>query len=350
MVRIPSTSSHEEEVGACISSALDGFGIEHALPGGNILALNRHFDRRLKTLALDAHIDTVPANHGYTRDPFDPGNADDIVYGLGSNDDGGSVVSMIAAFRHFYDMQLPINLMLILSREEECSGQNGTRWMFAPDGLFATDGRFPLPDWMIVGEPTGMNAATSERGLLVIDGEAHGVSAHAARGGGVNALYMAMEDIEAMRRYDFTRHSPVMGDIRLNVTQIEAGTAHNVIPDLCKFTVDIRTTEQYTNKEILDALQLVCKSTLKARNLANRSSATHQGSPLVKAAETLGIETFSSATTSDWMRVSCDAIKMGPGDTLRSHKADEYITAAEIADGIDKYIQYIETFYGNTLE
>ena len=195
-----------------------------------------------------------------------------------------------------------------------------------------------------------MKAATSERGLLVLDGEAHGVSGHAARAEGVNALYIALDDIAALRAHRFTRHSPRMGDVRLNVTQIEAGSAHNVIPDLCRFVVDIRPTEQYTNTEILQELQALCRSSLKARNLANRSSATPEGSPLLAAARALGLEEFSSPTTSDWMRIGCEAIKMGPGDSARSHKADEYILTSEIQQAIETYTEYINNFHGNTLE
>ena len=340
MVRIPSLSGQEAAVAACVREALASYGIACEEIGGNVLALNRRFDPAKPTLALDAHLDTVPVNNGYTRDPYDSGNDPDTVYGLGSNDDGGSVVSMIAAFRHFYDREMPVNLMLILSREEEVSGPDGTRWLFAPDGFFATDSRWPMPQWVIVGEPTQMRLASSERGLLVLDGEAQGVSGHAARGEGVNALYIALDDIAALRTHTFSRHSPLMGDVRLSVTQIEAGQAHNVIPDRCRFVVDIRPTEQYTNEEIVAELQAFCKSTLKARNLLNRSSATRDGSPLLRTAQALGIETFSSPTTSDWMRIHLDAVKMGPGDSSRSHKADEYIRTQEIREGIDKYSIY----------
>lgn len=350
MVRIPSLSFEEVQVCSHISERLTGWGIDHKVRKNNIIAVNSHFSPEKKTLAMDAHMDTVPVNNGYTRDPFDPGDDETIIHGLGSNDDGGSVVSMIATFRHFYNADLPFNLMLILSCEEERSGDDGTRWLFSEDGYFAKDGEFPMPDWVIVGEPTGMRAATSERGLLVIDGEAHGVSGHAARGEGVNALYIALDDIEKLRSHTFTKHSPVMGDVKLNVTMINSGTAHNVIPDLCTFVVDIRPTEQYSNQEILDELQAVCRSSLKARNLKNRSSATRPDSPLYKTVEELGLEMFSSPTTSDWMRIGRDAVKMGPGDSSRSHKADEYILTSEIAGAVTTYIRFIEKFYGNTLE
>ena len=350
LVRIPSLSGQEAEAAACVRAFLSDCGIPAEEVRGNVLALNRRFDPAKPTLALDAHLDTVPANNGYTRDPLDSGSDPDIIYGLGSKDDGGSVVSMTAAFRHFFEAEMPVNLMLILSRQEEVSGPDGARWLFAPDGFFASGGRCPMPRWVIVGEPTGMRAATSERGLLVLDGEAQGVSGHAARGEGVNALYIALDDIAALRAHRFTRVSPTMGEVRLSVTQIEAGQAHNVIPDRCHFVVDIRPTEMYTNEEIVTELQALCSSTLTARNLLNRSSATRPDSPLLRAARTLGVETFSSPTTSDWMRIGVDAVKMGPGDSSRSHKADEYILAQEIREGIDRYIAFIQTFYGNTLE
>jgi acetylornithine deacetylase len=199
-------------------------------------------------------------------------------------------------------------------------------------------------DYAIVGEPTEMKAATAERGLLVIDATAHGASGHAARNEGKNALYIALEDIERLRKHEFSKVSPKMGKVNLNVTQINAGSAHNVIPDRCDFVIDIRPTEQYTNEEILKELQKICDSELKARNLANRSSATHEGSPLQRTAEALGIETFSSATTSDWMRITCDAVKMGPGNSNRSHRKDEYVTVQEIEGGIEGYIQFIRSF------
>ena len=348
MVRIPALSGKEEAVAACVGAALDAWGIPYENVCGNILALNRRFDPGKPTLALDAHLDTVPVNNGYTRDPFDSGNDPDIIYGLGSNDDGGSVVSMIAAFRHFFEREMPVNLLLSLVREEEVAGPHGARWLYSAEGPLGRD--WPMPQWVIVGEPTGMHAATSERGLLVLDGEAQGVSGHAARGEGVNALYIALDDIAALRAHRFGRISPRMGEVHLNVTQISAGTAHNVIPDRCRFVVDIRPTEQYTNEEILEELQALCRSTLTARNLANRSSATAAGSPLQRTAEALGIECYSSPTTSDWMRIPVDAVKMGPGESSRSHKADEFILAREIAQGIDGYIAFIEKFYGNTLE
>ncbi len=349
MVRIPSPSFGEDKVCSLLSSALDSFGLPHRRSGNNLIVPCRDFSPKKRTLALLAHIDTVPASGGYTRDPYDPGVDDSIIYGLGANDDGGSVVSMIAAFRHFFEARLPFNLLLVLGSEEERSGDGGAAAVFAAGGPLVTGG-LNLPEWAIVGEPTGMKAATSERGLLVIDGLARGKSGHAARAEGVNALYIALDDIAAMRGHRFGRISPTMGEVMLNVTQIQAGSAHNVIPDECSFVADIRPTEQYTNSEILGELRRICRSELRPRNLRNRSSATRPGSPLLKAAEAAGMPVFSSPTTSDWMRLECDALKLGPGDSARSHRADEYILTEEIRAGIDGYIAFINAFYGNFVE
>lgn len=338
MIAIPSPSFKEDEVCSHISSWMTAKGIEHKRIGNNLLA-EHIVDPGQPTLMLCAHIDTVSPCEGYSFDPYKPENCPEgVVQGLGSNDDGASVVSMIAAYRYIMepctDRKIP-NIILALSCEEERSGAGGMTglWPQLKDKV----------DYAIVGEPTGMKAAVSERGLLVIDATAHGVSGHAARNEGKNALYIALEDIDTLRKYEFSKISPKMGKVNLNVTQINAGSAHNVIPDRCDFVIDIRPTEQYSNQEILDELQKVCKSELKPRNLANKSSATFEESRLQAAVEKLGIETFSSATTSDWMRISCDAIKMGPGESARSHRKDEFVYEDEIRNAIETYIQFINT-------
>jgi acetylornithine deacetylase len=334
MIAIPSPSFEEDAVCSHISSWMTSRNIEHQRIGNNIIAEHIN-DPSRPTLMLCAHIDTVSPSPEYSFDPYNPENCpEDMVQGLGSNDDGASVVSMIAVYRYFCSLSAAQpNLILTLTCEEERSGKDGMT------GLWPELAQ--KVDFAIVGEPTGMKAATSERGLLVIDATAHGVSGHAARNEGCNALYKALEDIEKLRRYCFEKISPRMGKVNLNVTQINAGSAHNVIPDRCDFVIDIRPTEQYSNEEILTELQRICSSELKARNLANRSSATFEDSPLQKAAEALGIETFSSPTTSDWMRIGCDAVKMGPGDSARSHRKDEFVFVEEIRNGIETYIQYI---------
>ena len=368
MIAIPSPSFEEDAVCSHICSWLSSKEIDYRRIGNNIIA--EHItDADKPTLMLCAHIDTVSPSPEYSFDPYKPENCpEDMVQGLGSNDDGASVVSMIAAYRYFCShcaggkdnqnnpsqaslgpspcgqggstvfntilTNAAADIILVLSCEEERSGLNGMTGLWHEIKAEV--------DYAIVGEPTCMQAATAERGLLVIDATAHGVSGHAARNEGVNAIEIAIKDIENIRKHEFTRISPRMGKVNLNVTQINAGTAHNVIPDVCTFVIDIRPTEQYTNEEILNELQSICKSELKARNLSNRSSATHENSPLQSTAEKLGIGTFSSPTTSDWMRIDCDAIKMGPGNSSRSHKKDEFVYIDEIENGIKTYIDFIK--------
>ena len=394
MIAIPSESFGEEKVCTYISEWLTARHIVHKRIGNNLIARLSEQDgvaaedfEGKPTLMLCAHIDTVSASEDYSFNPYTPDytkaaevisakiakgelpeapaavvNESEIVAGLGSNDDGASVVSMIAAFRYHIPSQassgsspcgqggfiskfIKTDLILVLSCEEERSGVNGMTGLWGSalcSANQASDADSAIKiDYAIVGEPTGMKAATAERGLLVIDATAHGVSGHAARNEGVNAIDIAIKDIEALKAHQFTRLSPRMGKVNLNVTQINAGTAHNVIPDTCTFVIDIRPTEQYTNEEILTELQNICKSDLRPRNLKNQSSATHENSPLQTAAETLGIETFSSPTTSDWMRIDCDAIKMGPGNSARSHRKDEFVFKSEIENGIRTYIEFI---------
>ena len=378
MIAIPSESFGEEKVCTYISEWMTARQIVHRRVGNNLIArlseqpgvAAETFEGK-PTLMLCAHIDTVSASNEYSFDPYTPDytkaaevisakiakgelpeapvatvNESGIVAGLGSNDDGASVVSMIAAFRHFMsnNIETSPDLVLVLSCEEERSGVNGMTGLWGSALCKAnqnSDDTTIKVDYAIVGEPTGMKAAIAERGLLVIDATAHGVSGHAARNEGVNAIEIALHDIQSLISHEFSRISPRMGKVNLNVTQINAGTAHNVIPDTCTFVIDIRPTEQYTNEEILNELQNICKSELKPRNLKNQSSATHENSPLQAAAESLGIETFSSPTTSDWMRINCDAIKMGPGNSNRSHRKDEFVFISEIEGGIRTYIEFI---------
>ena len=347
MIAIPSPSFSEAEVCTYICEWMSNKGLIYRRIGNNIMArlseqpgADTEAFKGKPTLMLCAHIDTVSPSNEYSFDPYNPDYAkaaevigsDQIVAGLGSNDDGASVVSMIAAFRSFTG-SATADILLVLSCEEERSGLNGMTGLW-PE--IKSD-----VDFAIVGEPTQMKAATAERGLLVIDATAHGVSGHAARNEGVNAIEIAIKDIENIRRHEFSKISPRMGKVNLNVTQINAGTAHNVIPDICTFVIDIRPTEQYSNEEILKELQNICQSELKARNLSNRSSAAHEDSILQKTADKLGIETFSSPTTSDWMRIDCDEIKMGPGNSSRSHKKDEFVYIKEIEEGIRTYIEFI---------
>ena len=283
---------------------------------------------------LNSHIDTVRPASGYRFNPLSPPQSNTHIYGLGSNDAGASVVSMLMTFLHFYEKTIPFNLLLALTAEEENSGPNGMRllWPQIQDEV----------EMAIIGEPTGMKAAIAERGLLVIDAEAKGVSGHAAREEGVNALYIALEDIMTLRSTEFDKISPAMGRVKLTVTQIEAGTQHNVVPDHCRFVVDIRPTEQYQNTEIMEILQAKVKSRLKARSLTNRSSATPANHPLLQSVHMLNLESYTSPTSSDWMRISCPALKMGPGESSRSHQSDEFVLIKELNQGINGYIAYLE--------
>lgn len=309
----------------------------------NLIVYRNNFSKEKQTLMLNSHIDTVAPAPTYSFDPYKPFEQDGCIYGLGSNDDGASVVSQIETFfylngeRDGYAVEpeeLNVNLMLVLTAEEERSGSNGM-------ARFVEEFE-PKPDCAIIGEPTGMQAAIAERGLLVLDGTAEGVSGHAARNEGVNALYIALDDINTLRNFKFEKHSPLMGDVKLTVTQLNCGTTHNVVPAEAKFVVDIRPTEQYNNSEILELLQKQVKSRLTARNLKNRSSATPKGNILMETVEKLGIATQISATTSDWMKIPWPAIKMGPGESARSHKADEFIRIQEIEDAIKGYINFIK--------
>ena len=335
IIPIRAYSFEEDARAAFIVDWLARQGVDSARIGNNIWA-KQVFNQDAPTLMLCAHIDTVHAADSYTFDPINPPLDDERIMGLGSNDDGGCVVSMIATYLYFKEKgSCPVNLLLLLSCEEERSGDGGTRSL----GEFIKANA----DMAIIGEPTRMRATIAESGLLVLDGTATGRSAHAARASeGENALYKAIEDIEILKAFRFDRISTTLGEVKLVVTQINAGNAHNVIPDSCTFVVDIRPNECYDNHEIVDMLQKEVSSKLSARNFANRSNATPKDSPLYKTAGKLGMEMITSPTCSDWISMPIPAIKIGPGDSTRSHKADEFIFKSEIAEGIDKYITFIE--------
>ena len=359
MISIPSVSFKEEKVADFLYTRLSEragrLNDRHKVIGkkgeivverfaNNIVLYRNDFASDKETLMLNSHIDTVEPAATYTFDPFSPFEKDGCIYGLGSNDDGGSVVSQINAFFYLNGERigaeavepelLNVNLMLVLSAEEERSGQNGM-------SKFVEEFHIQ-PTCAIIGEPTGMEAAVAERGLLVLDGCATGVSGHAARNEGVNALYIALDDIQRLRNFEFAKKSPLMGDVKLTVTQLNCGTVHNVVPDKATFVVDIRPTEQYNNQEILDILQKEVKSSLVARNLKNRSSATPGEHILMRTVEKLQIPVQISATTSDWMKFPRPAVKIGPGLSARSHKADEFIRIDELAGGIEGYINFIK--------
>lgn len=332
LVSIPAYSTHEILRSDFISKYLYNKGVVHSRIKNNIVAYSKYFDPSKPTLMLNSHIDTVRESDSYTFDPFNPPYSESVIFGLGSNDAGASLVSAIHAFLFYYEKRLPFNLLLALSCEEEISG---------PNGMDLIVEEIKNIDCAIIGEPTGMKVATAERGLLVLDGTAIGKSGHAARNEGINALYIALEDIAKLRNFKFEKISERMGEVKLTVTQIEAGRQHNVVPEICKFVVDIRPTEQYSNKEVLDILQAQVKSKLTPRSLTNRSSATPLGHPLLNCADSLAIGQYTSPTTSDWMRIDIPAIKMGPGESSRSHQADEYVLVDELLGGVAGYIRFI---------
>lgn len=334
LVSIQSFSGEEGPRSNFLTGYFSERGISIERIGNNLIVRQLHHNISKPTLMLNSHLDTVRPNTGYTFDPFTPPRSNTHVYGLGSNDAGASVVTLLQTFLYFYEKELPFNLLLALSAEEENSGTDGMRllWQHLSEEV----------SMAIIGEPTGMKAAIAERGLLVIDGEAKGVSGHAARNEGVNALYIAIDDINILRSTKFSKISPTMGEVKLTVTQINAGTQHNVVPDRCSFVVDIRPTEMYTNSEIMEILRPIVKSELKARSLTNRSSATPTGHPLLLCVQQLGIESYTSPTTSDWMRITCPALKMGPGESERSHRPDEFVRIKELQQGIEGYIHFIE--------
>jgi len=335
MVSIPSISGEESAVSDYIYKYLESNGLCPERIANNIVVYSKRYNPSRRTLMLNSHMDTVKPVSAYSFDPYAPGNDDERIFGVGSNDAGASVVSLIHTFLYFEEQEsdlLPFNLMLLISAEEETSGKNG---------IILALKNIRRPDCAIVGEPTCMKTAVGERGLLVVDAVAHGVCGHAARNEGVNAIMVAFDDIAWLRNYSFPEVSERMGAVKCSVTQIEAGTQHNVVPDACKFVIDIRPTDCYTNPEIMEILKANMKSEMKARSLTNRSSITPTGHPLVDAALSCGIETYISPTTSDWMRMDFPAVKMGPGDSSRSHRADEFVYIDEVRGGVEGYVNFV---------
>jgi len=333
LISTPSISGNEAGCADIMCNYLLNRGVNVIRTGNNVIALSKRYNDEKKTLMLNSHLDTVRACKGYTFDPFVPVEDNDKIAGLGSNDAGASVVSLTEAFLYFEEHDIiDFNLVLVLSAEEENSGERGIALALAVA---------PEIDCAIIGEPTDMKVAEAERGLLVVDATANGKSGHAAREEGMNAINVAVADIILLNNFNFDRVSPTMGRVKCTVTQINAGTQHNVIPDSCRFVIDIRTTDLYSNGEIMEILAGNMKSDLKARSLQNKSSSVPAGHPLLICAGKLGIDKYVSPTTSDWMRIPFPAVKFGPGNSARSHMADEYILKKELSNGIDTYIEFI---------
>ncbi|HEY1062972.1 MAG TPA: M20 family metallo-hydrolase [Daejeonella sp.] len=333
LISIPSLSKEEENTASAIEQFLKDRGVKTYRKINNVWAYNEHFDASKPTILLNSHHDTVKPNPGYSRDPFAADIIDGKLFGLGSNDAGGCLVSLIAVFIHFYkEKNLKYNLCLAATAEEEISGNNGIELILPQLGQL---------EFAIVGEPTLMQMAVAEKGLMVLDCVAHGRAGHAAREEGENAIYKAMKDINWFKTYEFAKKSALFGPVKMSVTIIEAGSQHNVVPAVCNFTVDVRVTDAYRNEEVLKIISQNVDCEVNPRSTRLKPSSISLDHPIVKAGIALGRETYGSPTTSDQALLDIPSLKMGPGDSARSHMADEYIYVKEIEEGIDIYIKLL---------
>lgn len=341
LIATPSVSRSEKDAADVMQQAMEDYGYAPFREGNNLWLKSPQWDDSRPTLLLNAHIDTVKPVATWQRDPFTPTLEGDRLYGLGSNDCGGGLVSLLQVFRILtsggqsltsqpstHNPQ-PFNLLCLASCEEEVSGAEGIRAVLP---------LLPEIDVAIVGEPTGMQPAIAERGLMVIDGVAYGKSGHAARNEGVNAIYEALDDLVFLRDYRFGKVSPLLGPTKMQCTVVNSGTQHNVVPDECRFIIDVRTNEHYTNEEVFDFLQSKMKSRLKARSFHLHSSSIPLEHPLVQRCVAMGMQPFGSPTLSDQALMRFPSFKLGPGESSRSHSADEFICISEIEQAIRTYL------------
>lgn len=328
MIRIPSVSREEKDAADYMERWMKGNGFEARRLGNNLWMESGPADGR-PTILLNAHIDTVKPASGYTRDPFTPEIEDGCLYGLGSNDDGGSLVALLETYSRLIQKEQPYRLIFSATAEEEVSGKGGL------DLILPELGRI---DFGVMGEPTGMRMAVAERGLMVLDCTAYGKSGHAARNEGVNAIYKAIEDIQWFKSHSFDRVSDFLGAVKMSVTQINAGTQHNVVPDKCTFVVDVRPNGMYTNPELLEMIKSSVSCEVKERSTRIGSSHLPMDHPAVVRGLSLGLEPFGSPTTSNQALCHFPTLKIGPGDSARSHSANEYIRLDEIGEGIETYV------------
>ncbi|MGE0636563.1 MAG: M20 family metallo-hydrolase [Bacteroidia bacterium] len=336
LIAIPSFSKEENETADLMASFLEAQGCSVLRKGNNVWVKNRFFDDSKFTLLLNSHHDTVKPNSAYTRNPFKASIEDGKLFGLGSNDAGGALVALLGAFLHFNERSdLPFNIIYAATAEEEISGKGGV------ESIISDLGNVQMA---IVGEPTLMKMAVAERGLLVLDCVAKGKAGHAARNEGVNAVYEAMKDIEWFRTYQFEKASEWLGPVSMNVTVINAGTAHNQVPAECSFVVDVRLNECYTHQQVLEIIRTHVKAEVKERSTRIKPSFTATNHPMVMAAKELNIDLYGSPTTSDMALMPWKAVKIGPGDSARSHSADEFIYLQEPEDGIRIYTELIEQY------
>ncbi|UEG52242.1 M20 family metallo-hydrolase [Mucilaginibacter daejeonensis] len=335
LIRTQSFSKEEDQTALILQDFLSRHRVPTHRKLNNLWAYNKHFDPSKPTILLNSHHDTVKPNSGYTRDPFDAAIVDGKLYGLGSNDAGGCLVSLISVFLHFYDRtDLKYNFCLATTAEEEISGRNGLELVIPDLGKL---------EFAIVGEPTLMQLAIAERGLMVLDCTAHGKAGHAAREEGENAIYKALADIEWFRNYRFANESELFGPIKMSVTIINAGSQHNVVPAACTFTVDVRVTDAYRNEEVLNIIKEQVSCDVVPRSIRLKPSSIDKNHPIVQAGIAMGRETYGSPTTSDQSLLDIPSLKMGPGDSARSHTADEFIYLDEIREGIALYIKMLES-------
>ncbi|MEA5425189.1 M20 family metallo-hydrolase [Arcicella lustrica] len=335
LIATQSFSREEQQTG----DILEEFFRERTIPFrrkiNNIWARNKHFNPALPTVLLNSHHDTVKPNPSWTLNPFEPLVKDGKLFGLGSNDAGGCLVSLLATFCYFYHRSdLSFNVLFVASAEEEISGVNGLELLLKENDL-------PEISFAIVGEPTEMHLAIAEKGLMVVDCTAQGKAGHAAREEGDNAIYKALRDITWIQQYEFPKVSPVLGKMKMSVTIINAGKQHNVVPDTCTFTIDCRVTEQYSLEETLDTIRQNIESDAQARSIRLKPSSIPLEHPIVQAGIQLGRTTYGSPTTSDQAVLDCQSLKLGPGHSGRSHTADEFIYLSEIEEGIDLYIKML---------
>lgn len=334
LIRIQSFSKEENQTADLIEQFLSERRVKTQRKMNNVWAFNQHFDPSKPTLLLNSHHDTVKPNTGYTRNPYDAAIEGDKLFGLGSNDAGGCLVSLIGTFLYFNTQEdLKYNICLAATAEEEISGNNGLELVLPDLGEL---------EFAIVGEPTEMNLAIAEKGLLVIDCVAHGKAGHAAREEGENAIYKALQDIEWFKTYQFPKISEVFGPVKMTVTIINAGSQHNVVPANCTFTVDVRVTDAYTNEEVVAIIKQNVQCEVKPRSVRLKPSSIDKNHPIVQAGIALGKETYGSPTTSDQALLSIPSLKCGPGFSGRSHMADEFLYVREVAEGIHGYINMLK--------
>ena len=328
LIATPSVSRNEKDAADIMEQTIRSYGFEPQREANNLWIIDPHYDESRPTLLLNAHIDTVKPVASWSRDPFSPDVEDGVLYGLGSNDCGGGLCSLLQIFRMLTEKPQSYNLIYLASAEEEVSGK---------DGITRALPLLPHIDLAIVGEPTGMNPAVAEKGLMVLDVIAHGKSGHAARNEGVNAIYEALDDMRWIRDYKFEKVSEFLGPTKMTITVVNAGTQHNVIPDKCTMLVDIRTNEFYDNEEVYEFIRQHLKSEVKAHSFRLKSSRIDPEHPLIRKCVAMGMKPFGSPTLSDQALMHFPSFKLGPGESSRSHSANEFIRISEIRDAIAKY-------------